>query len=458
MTPRDPLIAAALFALTLWLLLPAVDQTPFHRDEARWIYRVNLLREWRDPLGPRWQDEGYPVRYRSYDEYYRMRGQPPFAGYVFGLGLLLHGHDATTNGFWIMDRDNAWNAARGNMPAPDDLHAARRTNVVIAALTVVAVYVVGRRLTNRVGGAVGALALAVHPLLEDTATRAWSDPLLMLLVALAAIAAYRLADRPTWIRAILLGTLLGLGGATKLSPLVLALPLAVIGTIFLSQRWLRVRRGAQQAPDRLGWQLLAVPLIACAAFVAVYPYLWTNPIAHTSALFEFRADSFRAQAVAFPPAKVDGLADAFRRIGDELGARFSTTGRIVDAVERHTGIDLPNAWRDNGLDLAVAVVGLELLVVIVARRGLRSAHALAAAVIGGQAAIVVAGMGVEYARYLLPVLLLIVICIGVVAGSAWLAVSRLAGVWFARSSLGGPLSPKRLSAGPAVAEHDIRPG
>ena len=33
----------------------------FHRDEARWVYRVNLLREWDDPLGSRWQDEGYPV-------------------------------------------------------------------------------------------------------------------------------------------------------------------------------------------------------------------------------------------------------------------------------------------------------------------------------------------------------------------------------------------------------------
>lgn len=444
---RDPLIAAALFALSLLLLLPAVDETPFHRDEARWIYRVALLREWRDPLGPRWQDEGYPVRYRSYDEYYRMQGQPPFAGYVFGLGLLLHGRDLTTNGFWIMDHDDAWNAARGHMPAIADLHAARRTNVVIAGLTVVAVYFIGARLTNRAGGVIGALALAIHPLLEDTATRAWSDPLLMLLIALAAVAAYRLADRPTWPRAILLGALLGLGGATKLSPLLLALPLAMLGVIFLLARWPR-RRSTVRPPERLGWMLLALPLIAAAVFVAVYPYTWTDPIDHSLNLFEFRAASFRTQAVTFPPAKVEGVADAFRRVGDELGARFSATGRIVDAIERHAGIGLPDAWRDNGLDLALAVVGLELLLVIVCRRGLRGAHAVAALILGAQAMIVILGMGVEYARYLLPVLLAEVVGIGVVAGRVWTMCVT------ARSTLGrrarSMLHP--VPPGPAVVD------
>ncbi|MGH2557850.1 MAG: glycosyltransferase family 39 protein [Thermomicrobiales bacterium] len=455
---RDPLIAAVLFAFTLWLILPAVDETPFHRDEARWIYRVNLLREWSDPLGPRWQDEGYPIRYRSYDENYRMRGQPPFAGYVFGLGLLLQGRDATTNGYWIMDRDDAWNAARGHMPSAGDLRAARRTNVVIAGLTVVAVYFIGKRLTNRLGGVIGALALAVHPMLEDTATRAWSDPLLMLLIALAAVASYRLADRPTWPRAIMLGTLLGLGGATKLSPLLLALPLAGLGALFLVERWWRSRRGATLPGRRLGWMLLAVPLIAFVVFVAVYPFTWTSPINHSYDLFAFRADSFRRQAAAFPPAEVNGLPDAFRRVGDELGARFSATGRIVDEVEQHSGIGLPDAWRDNGFDLAVAVVGLELLVVLLARRGLRSAHALAAFVFGGQALMIIVSMGVEYARYLLPVLLLVVVCIGVVAGQGWIALRRL---WATRDRLGRVArpSPRPISPRPALTEGiQIGPG
>ena len=51
-----------------------------------------------------------------------------------------------------------------------DLHAARRTNVAVTVLTVLAVFLIGTRLTNRVGGAVGAALFAVHPLTRNTAT------------------------------------------------------------------------------------------------------------------------------------------------------------------------------------------------------------------------------------------------------------------------------------------------
>ncbi len=88
---RDVGLVSGLVVFTLWLLLPRVDTTPFHRDEARWVHRVYMLREWRDPFGPRWQDDGYPRGMNSLDERYRMRSQPPFAPYVFGLGLLLQG-------------------------------------------------------------------------------------------------------------------------------------------------------------------------------------------------------------------------------------------------------------------------------------------------------------------------------------------------------------------------------
>jgi hypothetical protein len=71
------------------------------------------------------------------------------------------------------------------------------------------------------------------------------------------------------------------------------------------------------------------------------------------------------------------------------------------------------------MDLALAIVGAELLLAAVVRRGLRSAHALVAAVLGGAAALVVLSMGVEYARYLYPVLLFETVCLGIAAGTAW---------------------------------------
>jgi Dolichyl-phosphate-mannose-protein mannosyltransferase len=225
---RDLAVACGLFALAFWHVLSAIDATSFHRDEARWIHRAAYLLALADPLGQQWIEEGlYPGS--SLDERFPLRAQPPLGAYLMGLGLLVQGRDLTTNGFWNMDRDDAWNRTHGNVPAPEDLLAGRRTNAVVAALTVVAVYFIGTCLTNRVGGLVAALVLLPHPLLISAASIAGADPLLILLVALAALAAYRLAERPTWERALLLGGVLGLGGATKLSPLLVALLLAGLG-------------------------------------------------------------------------------------------------------------------------------------------------------------------------------------------------------------------------------------
>lgn len=439
----DLALAVGLFALVLWRLLPAVETTPFHRDEARWIHRASYLREWRDPFGPRWQDTGHPVQYGSWDERYRMTGQPPLAGYVFGLGLLAQGRDLTTNGFWIMDRDDAWNAAHGNMPTPADLRAARRTNVVVAALTAVAVYALGKRLTNRAGGVVGGVVFALHPLVRDVATRAWSDPLLVLLLAIAAVAASRLAAKPTWPWAALLGALLGLGGATKLSPLLLAVPLALLGLILIGERRLRWRRHAGRTGEPLGWRLLVVPLIAFAVFVASYPYLWPNPVTQTYRLYKFRVDSFDLQARAFPPAAVRDRSDALRRVHRELGRRFSVAGEATAALDERLGTSIGERAWVNDLDLAVAMLGAVLWLAIAARRGLRSAQTLAFAVAGGAAAIVLLGMGVQYARYLLPVLLFESVCIGVVAGAGYAVLRRL-GIRPAR--LTPRLLPRRQSA------------
>jgi hypothetical protein len=429
----DLILAVIVFAIALWQLLPGVTTTPFHRDEARWIYRVQLLKDWRHPLGEQWQDDGYPTGTGSLDERTRMSGQPPFASYLLGLGLLVQGQDLSTNGFWVMDQDDGWNNARGNMPSTEDLRAARRTNVVLAALTVVAVYFIGKRLTNRAGGFIGAAALAVHPLLFDVATRAWADTTLIFLLAFAAIAAYRLADHPTWERALLLGALIGFGGATKLSPLLLAVPLAAYGLIPIIYRQVIWTAPLLDPPaKRLEWKLAAQPVIAYLFFVLSYPYLWPHPIDHTYTLFKFRADSFEIQAAAFPQAKVRGLTDAFRRVGDELGHRFSSARHLASALKDSTGITIPAGWHIEYLDLAVAVIGLELLIALIVLRGFRFAPILTATVFGGEAAIVVLTMGVEYARYMMPVLLAVVIGIGITGGFAWSGVRVLLTHWSTR--------------------------
>jgi hypothetical protein len=421
-----------LVVATLCRLWPAVASTPFHRDEARWIGNAAILREWRHPLGDRWQDDGYRNVYGTLDESNRRRSQPPLGMHVFGLGMLAQGEGIPRIGYWIMERDTAWNDQRGNMPSQAQIRAARQTNVLVALLTVLALYLIGSGAINRLAGTVAGLAYALHPLVRDTATRALSDPLLVLCVVSAALAALHLAKRPAIGRAVLVGVLLGLGASTKLSPQLLALAIGCLAPAFLV--WAKV------AGDRRGyrWALcsLTIPLTAIATFIASYPYLWTDPIGHTRRMFAFRELSFDLQAVISPHARVDGIPDAFRRFGVQLGHRESIGGVMLDWLGRS---DAKGTWlwlRE--ADLMLAAAGWLLLVALIASARYPARIAFPTGILGGQFMLIALTFRLDYARYMLPLLPPIAIGIGAVVGLAWQRLWAAHGALVKGSPIVGP--------------------
>jgi len=439
---RDARIALVLFGIALWQNLAAGAATPVHPDESRWLNRAHYLRDLAAPLGPTWR-EGYLTR-----------GQPPLGSYLMGVGLLLQGRDLATNGVWDFRYGDAWNAARGNAARPADLRAGRRANAVVGALTVVVVFRLGTRLGNRVGGVVGALFLALHPLMIRLGSQALADGLLVLLLALAVLAAVRLAERPSWSRGLGLGALLGLGGATKLSPLLLSLPLAALGVGLLARATAPDRStGAAGWPgDPLGWRLAALPAVAAAVFVAVSPFLWPDPIGRTGDLFAFRVEEMGRQGTNWQAVAVSGPGDALARVGATLGERFTVSGRIASGMAGRVGA----AWRPTGVDPALGLAGAALLLLRAARGGARDPHTLVAIVLGGQVALIVLGLRADFARYHLPVLLAEAVCVGVLGGELWAAGRRLPPGWWTRE----PRSPARATpAGtPPAWSRRHRPG
>jgi hypothetical protein len=418
---RDLLIAASLFLLACWQFLGAVDDQPMHRDEARWIHRAEYVPELAHPWSDYWDEDVWIGKGGTRDEQYRLRAQPPLGSYLMGIGLLLQGRDLDTNGFWNMDRDDAWNIARGNQPDPADVTAARRATAVVGALTVVAVYVIVTRLTNRAGGVIGGVFLTFHPLMVLLATFAGSDALLTLMVALAALAACWLADRPTWPRALLLGVFIGLGASTKLSPLAVAVPLALLGGLAVISGAFLAKRGSSGGNLRLGLYLLSVPATAVATLVASYPYLWRDPIDHMRALVDYRQWGMDVQSAAWPHLSVETRIEAFRRVGLKLGDDWTTLGRLSAAMRDHLGL----AWNAGALELALAAAGGVMLLALVMKHGPWSAHGLAAAVLAGQVAVTIYGLRVDWARYHLPILLAVAVSAGVLAGQVWTGLLRL---------------------------------
>ncbi|MBA2598891.1 MAG: glycosyltransferase family 39 protein [Chloroflexota bacterium] len=406
----DALLAGLVFVVALWVNLGAVATTEFHRDEARWVHRARFLGELRHPAGDYWQESEL------------MMGQPPLGSYVMGLGLVLQDRDLDTNGFYNFHYGQDWNRRHGNLPDEADLAAARRTNGVIGALLAASVYLIARGLSNPVAGIAAAALLIPHPLSIYLSSLAGSDALVTLLVAWAALAAMLLAQRPTWPRALLLGILLGLGGAAKLSPLAQTIPLAAAGLVLVIHGWRGSGPGARH-DGILGWRLLVQPALAAATFVVVFPYLWPDPIRRTLALFRFRAIEMHNQGVIWSELNVHGPIDALGRIGNWLGEVDSVTGQGVDAVARLFGA----TWKPMGFDLVLAVIGALMLLALAIQRGLGSRWALAALVLGGQVALVVFGMRADFSRYLLPVLSATAVCGGLVAGAVWdVAWARIA--------------------------------
>jgi hypothetical protein len=412
---------ALLAVVMLWRLWPAVETTPFHRDEARWIGNSALLREWRDPFSDRWQDEGYRSVYESVDESNRRRSQAPLAMYLFGLGLIVQGEGLPNLGYWIMTEDSAWNAEQGNMPSPSEFRAARRTNVAVALLTLVAIYVLAAATINRVAGIAAGLIYALHPLVVSTSTRAFSDPLLVLCVVSAALAALWYGKRPSIARAALVGLLLGLGASAKLSPLLLAAAIACL--VPLALLWTALRRNRRGIQWALAGATVAVT--AAATFLASYPYLWTNPVTHTRRMIDFREKSFDWQADASPHARVNGLGDAMGHFGVQLGERESVGGVVLEWLDE---IGLAGSWSWlREADLTLAALGWVLIFAFLVRERFSPRLIAPIGLLAGQALLIALTFRLDYARYMLPLLPVIALGVGATVGLGWQYVCAGAG-------------------------------
>lgn len=397
-----PIVSLLIFIVAMWQFLPTIDEREFHRDEARWIHRAEYVRELANPFRDYW-DESTWADGETLDHRNRLRAQPPVGSYLMGIGFLLQWQPLPDIGYWNMDRDDAWNAEQGNMPTHNMLVTARRTTSTLSALTAVGIFLIGTRITNLTGAAIGGIFFALHPLARYLSTFAGSDAALVFFLVMSALAAARLAEKPTWPRAVLLGVLIGLGGGVKLSPLGVAFALAATGLILVASK--------VSTNKRLGLMLLSTPVIAGITFVASYPYLWRNPIGNSLNVLRYRTLSFDLQGSLWQQVAVETRPEAIARIWNRFAsADWSVWGRF-------TGWSMP-------IEPVLALVGAVILVVMVIRRGLHTATAQIAAVLGASTAITVLGLQVDWARYHYPVLVAMAVCIGIVAGAIQIAIQK----------------------------------
>lgn len=424
------LLAILLFGVSCAINLDSIPDTALHPDETRWLNRAHYIEDFANPFGENWQD------------YYLTRGQPPGGSYLMGIGLWLQGQPLDSNGVWDFHYGNDWNALAGAVPNDDVLTAGRRTNAVVGALVVMFTFLVATMLTNRIGGVVAALFLAYHPLHITLSTQALSDELLALSLAVTFLAAFRFAVKPAIGWALVMGVALGIGGATKLAPLGLSFVLAAFGLLWLVVQFRKHGRSAWRWPaSRKGLLLVIQPAISGFVFVAMYPFLWPSPIRRSLDLLEFRQTEMASQARIWPWAQVNNPKDAFMRYGEQLHDAYSSTRHVQQWLDRSVGLPIPNPI---SFDLIIVAIGAILFVRMVIERGLWSPHAMVALVMAAEVGAVTVGLGVDFYRYYLPILLVNSVLVGVAFGEA----SRQARRWLVRREApsGTPARAKTASA------------
>ncbi len=408
------LVAILLFGISLAINLDSIPDTALHPDETRWLNRAHYIEDFANPYGENWQD------------YYLTRGQPPGGSYLMGIGLWLQGQPLDANGVWDFHYGTDWNRLAGAVPDDDVLTAGRRTNAVVGALVVVFTFLAATMLTNRIGGVVAGLFLAYHPLHITLSTQALSDELLALSLAVTFVAAFRFAAKPGLGSALVMGVALGIGGATKLAPLGLSFVLAGFGVLWLALEYRKHGGPALRWPSaRKGVLLVIQPVISGFVFVAMYPFLWPSPIRRSLDLLDFRQTEMASQARIWPWAQVNNPKDAFMRYGEQLHDAYSSTRHVQQWLDRSVGVPIPNPI---SFDFIIVAIGAILFVRMVIQRGLWSPHAMVALVMAAEVGAVTVGLGVDFYRYYLPILLVNSVLVGIAAGELSSQVRR----WLSR--------------------------
>jgi hypothetical protein len=292
------------------------------------------------------------------------------------------------------------NVALGRKPVPPDLAAGRRLSAVLIALTAVALIGVSRTYVATPWAIAAGALFAMHPFTVYIGSIAMADALFGLTIVLSAWAAAMLARRPGLARAVLVGVLLGLGGATKLSPLALAAGLSTAGILIFAVRAVRLRR--LTPPDAIyGLHALLVGIAAMATFVASYPYLWPDPIDRTRNLFAFRVEEMAAQSSDWSVMAVPNRVEALRRVNLNFTERFSLSGAAFAWL---SGGSAPLLVRQ--AEILIPVVGILIMTGRAIRDGPSSPRSLVLALLGGQVLITILCMRSEFDRYHLPMALL----------------------------------------------------
>jgi hypothetical protein len=461
---RHPRAKVTLDGLAIWgclfvlaaLMFSGVALSRYSRDESQWIYTTRYLTLFRraDFTSPEWHN-------------YWTQTQPPLARYVMGLSLKAASFDPLKlNGPWDFTKEDDENASLGNMPTPETLFWARLPISLFAAGAVAVLYLIGRQVVGVAGGLAAAAWLALNPRSRELMTRAESEGLFICLLLLVLWLTFRLVSEcewsqrrgARWARPLLLtvtiGVLCGLAASAKLTGLVALVAVWLALLCDAGVRWLGEARHAPAVRrNALLRRLLAAfativgtGSLALLTFVLLNPALYARPFQGPAQLLEYRQAEMQDQMALYPTA---ALNTPLERLGAAARRPLFTYGTINGLIKSAT--DEGNSLGEwSPLDAVLVATGLAATAATLTRGAVRThknagsklwwyvdpgVHHPAAPGVGprGIALIftavffgaIAASMGLDWDRYVLPLMVLASLWAGVGISLAWRRIAGL---------------------------------
>ena len=361
----DVIVGLALFIVASVVFLRATETVPFHGDESEWIHNGRYFRFMfidRDYSSSVWR-----VSWVN-------RDQPPVGRYIIGAIIWASGTDPSkVNRSYAWERDLEANRQEGRIPGPELLMPVRRTMAVFGAFAIVLLFVAGRMIGGIVTGAVAGLIATASPLLQLYFAQARTESLLALFTVTGFVLVLTFARRFQQSGRLPLigwsiGPVMGIALATKLTAAVGILGIcAYAGVAGLA----RLRAHRAEAFRMIGWSI-ATGLLASVVWVAVYPYLWPNPVSRTLSMFELQREMMEDQGTNFGHPVVDDLAVRLNLMVVRTFVEISTPPFDAGlppgsaSVTSRTFTELPTLFGIS-VELALALLGLAVLIARAAR-------------------------------------------------------------------------------------------
>jgi Dolichyl-phosphate-mannose-protein mannosyltransferase len=302
MTNWRGVVDALWLALLATYCLAGLSLATFHGDEAMHIYTshdyVTAFVE-RQPQRLTVRPPYHP----DSDQHLRLLNGS-VTRYAIGLSWRLAGlseRDLPPPPGWDWPNSYAVNRANGHLPLPALLAAARRPSALFLAVSVAAMFGLGRRLGGRGLAYLASGLYAVNPVVLLAGRRAMTEGALLCFGLATVLTAATISGRHASDERTPLGWWVGLG---VLGGLALASKHSGVVFLAVAAAWLMlVERG--QSVGATAAKLALSLVLALAVFVALSPALWSSPLARWRDLVAERRLLVARQVAADPLAPTD---------------------------------------------------------------------------------------------------------------------------------------------------------